>query len=403
MKAKDSLKIVSLLLLCLPSVMMVTVLTSSVIYIYQEYAHINESLVTMILTIPNLTVLAGLLLSPVLLKKFSIKTLIVTGMVAYTIGGVVPMWCENFYLILFFRALLGLGCGVVIPLQTTLIATYPEKKRAMLMGASTVLGCAISALFIAVSGVVAIVNWRYVFLMYAINAVILVLVILFLPKNLEDAVAETQSQIANNTEIAAKIIPQEKQHYSDYLNILIFYYVLLVGSYLFVPILTVELSLYLDNTGLGGSAEAGVLMAVYSIGTALAGMMLEKYTSILKGMALPIIFLIATAGFFLLWIAPTLMLVGIAAVLLGTASCLIGCVVDYKLSCELPLSLYTAASAGTNFCIFVMNFISPVVFVTMLNYIPGGSYRILFMVYALIQAALFVVALVLPKLLLKRN
>ena len=403
MNARESMKIVSILLLCLPSVMMVTVLTSSVIYIYQEYAQINESLVTMILTIPNLTVLAGLLISPMLLKKFTIKTLIVAGMLAYTVGGVVPMWCENFYLILFFRALLGLGCGVVIPLQTTLIATYPEKKRAMLMGASTVLGCAISAIFVAVSGHIAEVNWRYVFLMYAINAVILVLAILFLPNNLEDAVAETQPQAAKNVEAATTIVQQEKPRYSDYLNVLIFYYALLLGSYLFVPILIVEMSLYLHNTGLGGAEEAGILMAIYSIGTALAGFILEKYTSILKDMALPVIFLIATIGFFLLWAAPSLLIVGIAAVLIGMGSCLIGCVVDYKLSCELPLSLYTAASAGTSFCIFVMNFVAPMVFVTMLDFIPGGSYRIIFMIYAVLQAVLFAVSLVLPKLLLKRS
>ena len=53
---REFMKKVSLLLLCMPSSMMVALLTSSLIYIYQEYAYYSESIVTMVLTIPNLTV-----------------------------------------------------------------------------------------------------------------------------------------------------------------------------------------------------------------------------------------------------------------------------------------------------------------------------------------------------------
>ena len=72
---KEFMKKVALLLLCMPSSMMVALLTSSLIYIYQEYAAFSESIVTMVLTIPNLTVMIGLVLAPVLLKKFPIKYL----------------------------------------------------------------------------------------------------------------------------------------------------------------------------------------------------------------------------------------------------------------------------------------------------------------------------------------
>ena len=74
---REFMKKVALLLLCMPSSMMVALLTSSLIYIYQAYPTYSESVVTMVLTIPNLTVMIGLILAPVLVKKFPIKHLII--------------------------------------------------------------------------------------------------------------------------------------------------------------------------------------------------------------------------------------------------------------------------------------------------------------------------------------
>jgi hypothetical protein len=39
----------------------------------------------------------------------------------------------------------------------------------------------------------------------------------------------------------------------------------------------------------------------------------------------------------------------------------------------------------------------------LLDVVPGGSFRIVFMVYAIIQAAMLAFAVVLPKVLLKRK
>ena len=148
---REFMKKVALLLLCMPSSMMVALLTSSLIYIYQAYPTYSESVVTMVLTIPNLTVMIGLILAPVLVKKFPIKHLIIAGMGIFIVASVLPAWCENFYLLLFFRALSGVGCGMVLPLQATFLAAYPEKERATLMGLSATVGCIVAAAIVSVS------------------------------------------------------------------------------------------------------------------------------------------------------------------------------------------------------------------------------------------------------------
>lgn len=391
---REFMKKVSLLLLCMPSSMMVGLLTSSLIYIYQEYANFSESVVTMVLTIPNLTVMIGLVLAPMLVKKFPIKHLILAGMTIFIVASVVPAWCENFYLLLFFRALSGVGCGMVLPLQATFIAAYPEKERATLMGLSATVGCIVAAVIVSISGIIAAINWRYVFFLYLISVVALVLAAIFVPKNIEmPEQAAAESTAAESAGNAPKL--------SEYGNVLFLYYFLLVGSYLFISVLSAELAPYLENVKMGGSAESGLLMSVSMMGSVVAGLILEKYTSILKGMAMPVVFAGSVVGFALLWLAPNIIVVGVAVFLVGVFASLVACVVNYELSRALPLELFTTASAGTNFFIFVLSFLAPTICIALLGAV-GGSFRTVFMVYTVIQLAMLAFALVLPKVLLKR-
>ncbi|MBQ5369280.1 MAG: MFS transporter, partial [Peptococcaceae bacterium] len=267
---KEFMKKVALLLICMPSSMMVALLTSSLIYIYQDYANYSESVVTMILTIPNLTVMIGLLLAPVLVKKIPIKHLILAGLGIFIVASVVPAWCENFYLLLFFRALSGVGCGLILPLQGTFLATYPEKERATLMGLSATVGCIVAAAVVAISGMIAAINWRYVFFLYLINVIALVLAALFIPKHLD---MQEPDQAEHHTVQAANA-----PKLGDYGNVLFLYYFLLVGSYLFISVLSAELAPYLENVKMGGSTESGLLMSVSMMGSVVAGLILEKYT-----------------------------------------------------------------------------------------------------------------------------
>ena len=393
---KEFMKKVALLLICMPSSMMVALLTSSLIYIYQDYANYSESVVTMILTIPNLTVMIGLVLAPVLVKKFPIKHLILAGLAIFIVASVVPAWCENFYLLLFFRALSGVGCGLILPLQGTFLAAYPEKERALLMGLSATVGCIVAAAVVAVSGIIAAMNWRYVFYLYLINVVALVLAAIFIPKNID------MSEQAQSAEGAA-VLTANAPKLGDYGNVLFLYYFLLVGSYLFISVLSAELAPYLENIKMGGSAESGLLMSVSMMGSVVAGLILEKYTSILKGMAMPVVFIGSIVAFALLWLAPNIIVVGVAVFLVGVFASLVAVVVNYELSRELPLELFTAAAAGTNFFILVLQFLSPMICLALLGMVPGGSFRTVFMVYTIIQAVMLAFALVLPKVLLKRK
>ena len=162
---------VALLSMC-PVGMVAALLTPTMVYIYQAFATLSEATVTMILTIPNLTVIIGLISAPILAKKYSMKYLIIIGMSLFTGANVLCAFCESFYLMLLLRALCGIGCGVVLPLQNTFIASYPEDERAVLLGFNSVATAIIVAPLAIVAGIVANISWRYVFLLYLVNVIV---------------------------------------------------------------------------------------------------------------------------------------------------------------------------------------------------------------------------------------
>ena len=383
----------ALLSMC-PISMVTSLLTSSMVYIYQAYPTLSESTVTLVLTIPNLTVIAGLILAPILVKKFSIMYLILIGMTLFTVGNAKCAWIDNFYLMLFFRAVGGIGSGLVVPLQNTFIASYPEEERATMLGLNNVTGALIVAPLAVISGIVATINWRYVFHLYWVNLLAILLVAIFLPKHIEKPL-----HTAKNTEA----VSEEKPKLSEYRNVLFFYYFMMTGCYLCVTALASQLAPYLENLQLGGAVESGMMVGVGMIGSLAAGLTFGKFIAVVQRKALPIAFVICIVCMALLWLAPNLAVVALAQILTALCSTLIVMTVAFELSRTLPLSLYPTASAGINFFVFVLQFFAPILFLALVEIVPMGSFRTVFMIYTLVQVAMLALSILLPNLLLNRE
>jgi len=392
---KENMKKLTLLLMALPCSSMVSLLSSSMNYIHAEYAQYSEAFVTMILTLPSLTVLLGLILAPITVKKVPVKTLIILGLAVFTFSNVALVWVKNFYLVLLLRALAGIGCGLIFPLQMTLIATYPEKQRANLMGFTVTMGCLITIVLVAISGVVAEFYWRYVFLLYSVNVVTIILSMIFIPKHIE---ADNTTSVQHNTttdKTTAKI--------SDYKNIIFIYIFFMVGCYTFTNILGAEIAPYLDNVQMGGAKESGIMMSMSLIGATISGMVLGKYLELLKSFAMTCVYVGTAIAFALMWLAPSLVFVGIACFVIGFFGAIVTALVNYELSLALPISLFTTVSAAVNFAMFVLQFLAPNIFIAILAFVPSGSFRTVCMIYAIIETVMIGISLVLPKILLKNE
>ena len=129
-----------------------------------------------------------------------------------------------------------------------------------------------------------------------------------------------------------------------------------------------------------------MMMSMHLIGSVTSGLLLGRYLRLLDRYAMTGVFVGSAVSFTLLGFATMLPMVAVAAFLIGFFSGMTSGIMNYQLSRELSLSVYTTAVAGVNFFIFVLQFVSPMLYLAILGMVPAGSYRIVFLLYAAIHA-----------------
>jgi len=129
------------------------------------------------MTIP-ISLLSGRLAS--ILKK---RHILIVGILFYWLGGILPSLANGIYTLLFYRALLGIGIGLILPLSTSIITDFfdgDEKKK--MIGLSSAWNNIGGTMAVMLSGILGKVSWRYSFGTYLIAAFPLIMVIFILPE-----------------------------------------------------------------------------------------------------------------------------------------------------------------------------------------------------------------------------
>lgn len=140
--------------------------------------------VQLVVSMPALFIVITNMFFPKLSRRFGAKTLVMAGLVLYTVGGVAAGLFGSIWAVLSMRALVGVGVGIIMPLSTGLLTYYfPPEKREGLMGlasAANQLGGVVATLL---AGVLANVSWRLAFLVYLMGLISIVLCLIFLPND----------------------------------------------------------------------------------------------------------------------------------------------------------------------------------------------------------------------------
>jgi len=135
----------------------------------QEYfADIDRSLVQMIVSMPALFIAGtNLFLFKPLCKRFRARTLLIIGLLLYTVFGCMAGLFSNIYMVLICRAFVGVGVGIIMPLSTGLLSFYFTKdKQGPLMGYSSALNMMGGVIATLIAGALAMISWRLSFLVY---------------------------------------------------------------------------------------------------------------------------------------------------------------------------------------------------------------------------------------------
>jgi MFS family permease len=104
------------------------------------------------------------------------------GLFLYVFGGCGAGLIDNIWIVLVFRALVGCGVGLIMPMSTGLLSFYfPPEETDRLMGLSSAMNQIGGAVATFIAGILSAISWRAAFLVYLMGLISVVLCTLLIP------------------------------------------------------------------------------------------------------------------------------------------------------------------------------------------------------------------------------
>ncbi|MTI47037.1 MFS transporter [Sporosalibacterium faouarense] len=285
------------------SISLLVILAGSVVSpalseITNAFPYAKTYLIKMVLTLPSIVLIPFSLLSGKISIKVRKRKLIIIGLIIYILGGIGGGISSSILILLFFRALLGVGLGLLVPLSTSLIADFFQgDERTKMMGYSNAVSNLGAIFATLVSGWLATLNWRLVFGTYLIALVALILVFFGLPEPPRRRTYNIDSYFFNK-------------------EILIIAFLALLLNIGFYSILT-NISLFLTTNNIGNSESAGFAVSTLTFAGFIGGLFLKRITSKLKNYKIPFSIGLMSLGFLFLSIANSMPLVASSSFSIG--------------------------------------------------------------------------------------
>ncbi|MDD5090204.1 MAG: MFS transporter [Candidatus Wallbacteria bacterium] len=175
------------------SISLLTIMASSAISpalakISAAFPEVDQTTIKLCLTLPSLFMIPFSLMSGWLVSRISKKTVLLTGLAVYLAGGIGGGISGSIFQLLMWRALLGVGVGLIMPLSVTFITDFFEgEARTKMMGLSGSVNQLGGMLFSLAAGLLVAISWRATFGVYGLAFVTVAFVLLWLPESPQKA------------------------------------------------------------------------------------------------------------------------------------------------------------------------------------------------------------------------
>lgn len=199
----------------------------------------------------------GIFLSPVagiLADRLGRKQILIPSLLLFALGGFLCTHSTSYHILLIYRLLQGLGAAALGSLSITLIGDFFKgNDRVKMMGINaSVLSVAV-AFYPVVGGLLAAIEWKYVFYLPVASIILAVLILFFL--NNPDST--NRSNFDNYFSDLWKVINQRNVYGLFLINLLVF--IILYGAYI------TFFSILLKSKFQANSVLIGMLMSAMSL------------------------------------------------------------------------------------------------------------------------------------------
>lgn len=185
------------------------------------------------------------------------KSILIFGYALYIITGLLPVFSDSIAVLMFCRGAVGISCGTLGACAFSIIAELYQDERvsSTMMGWYNAFGGLAGVIMSTLSGVIALNNWHYSFLLNAFGVICLILIILFLPS------VPPEGKSAKEQGLKEKI-PARVWWYTISTFV---YCALCMPAFYFV-------AMFVAEEAIGTSATAGVLTSMLTLGSFVVGL-----------------------------------------------------------------------------------------------------------------------------------
>jgi len=354
----------AILSLSLLTVMAGAAVSPSLGVIAERFPEAERLLVQMVVSLPALVIIPSLFLATWLTRFFSRRQILLTGLVVYTAGGMGGAFSNSIMILLFFRSILGVGVGMVMPFSTSLISDFFEgEERASLMGlssASNMLGGLVALLL---SGLLADISWRLPFTIYLFAIPVFLMNLKYLPE-----------PPAHDNKFSGSSLPGR-------------IYFLAIGMFFLNMtffVLPPTIALFIRENSLGNPELTGVAISCSTAAGFLSGIFLQKTRKFTGFFHVPLMLLLMSGGFMMLHYSFVIAGVFAGNACIGFANRSLYPMIFFKATHEIPPEQSVKVTALLSSMIYLGQFLSPIFISVIGKFFNDTSFRFAYLFVSLV-------------------
>ena len=348
----------------------------------KSFSNVSPTMIELLMTVPALGIIIFTPLSNFIVDRIGVKKDILLGLLIILISGVTPALTTNFALIFISRIGIGVGTGMLASYALALIiALYQGQEQGQMMGLSSVVQGLGMFLMTYFAGSLMRYGWQASYWVNAFALFVFLLVLFFIPSSIDQKFAASQ-----NSQSQVKT----DKHVDGPVWLLAIFMFCFNATFAFI---TIRFASLVVAKGYGSVQDASTLLGIMSFAMAAGGFIFMALKGKIKHFSMAIALACGTLAFVILPLSNSLVLSGLAVVLVGIAVSMsmvsMGSYVgDFTSPCRVPFSTSVAMSAAN-----IGTLVSPYIAQAVSKIFGSSSPATTFVFGAFVFAILLVVAI----------
>lgn len=250
--------------------------------LHDVFTHVSDLQIQLLEVLPNVVVIPFILLAGKIATRRRQIGVLAFGLILYALSGVAYLFADSMNMLIILGCVLGIGCGLVIPLAASLISEYFEgEARASVLGKKSGLSNFMVIIGTALVGWIAEFDWHYSFFIYLTP----IIPLLLLPFMSNRFIASHQTVTTPDTTVAdTSATPAVVKKPLVSMKAVFWAMAGLIGLYVAMTYGTMVVGYYIPFTMQHfrfDSGQVGVATAMYYLAATVAGFLLPYIVKIL--------------------------------------------------------------------------------------------------------------------------